>query len=305
MRAPEDEIKTAKKTRQDCFGPQLLRATHAFVYVVKALTVPATGTTEASKCPLQHDEDLPTMTGRVNDQVPFSHDISFLTKKRFIMTRRDSCRKSKGSGRSRRNRVSDPNIYPYSSHPQGTAIPSSAPRRASVASYTTQPYPHRPNPSRDPQKQAHAGHPRPPHPSRPIESHEPFLKDDEDLRLKARQYSDVAATGFTVANKDKSGANNACAPLPLPNGGIVDNGTSAIAAYGRTKGGSVSGKVPDIMFSPPCELNGAALRDVEWSRMVPRPAVKEINEADGGFRLSELKSFVPEIPAPPERMRKH
>ncbi|KAM6508037.1 hypothetical protein FSOLCH5_013236 [Fusarium solani] len=224
------------------------------------------------------------------------------------MTRRDSFRKPKGSGRSRRSRVSDPNIYPYSPHPQGTAIPSSAPRRASVASYTTQPYPSQPKPSRDPQKQAYAGHPLPSHLSRPIESHEPFLKGDEDLRLKALQHPDGTTTGFTVINKDKPGVNNTCAPLPLPNGGVVfdvDNGTSAIAAYECAKGASVSGTVPGIMFSPPCDINGAALRDVDWSRLVPRPAVKEINEADGGFRLSELKSFVPKIPAPPEHMRKH
>ncbi|KAJ4241500.1 hypothetical protein NW757_012199 [Fusarium falciforme] len=224
------------------------------------------------------------------------------------MTRRDSFRKPKGSGRSRRNRVSDPNIYPYSSHPQGTAIPSSAPRRASVASYTTQPYPPRPNPSRDPQKQAYASHPPPPHPSCPIESHGPFLKGDEDLRLKALQHPDGTTTSFTVVNKDKPGANNTCALLPLPNGDILfdaNNETSAIAAYDRAKGASGSGKVPGIMFAPPCDINGAALRDVDWSRMVPRPAVKEINEADGGFRLSELKSFVPGIPAPPERMRKY
>ncbi|KAL6362904.1 hypothetical protein LRP88_02304 [Fusarium phalaenopsidis] len=223
------------------------------------------------------------------------------------MARRDSFRKPKGSGRSRRNRVSDPNIYPYSSHPQGTAIPSSAPRRAFVASYTAQTYPPRPKPSRDSQKQAYAGQPPPPHPSRPIESHEPFLKDDEDLRLKVLQHSDGTTTTFTVVNKDKPGANNTCAPLPLPNVGIVfdvDNETSAIAAYERAKGASVSGKVPGIMFSPSCDINGAALRDVDRNRLAPRPAV-EMNEADGGFRLSELKSFVPDIPAPPERMRKH
>ncbi|UPK91347.1 hypothetical protein LCI18_002282 [Fusarium solani-melongenae] len=224
------------------------------------------------------------------------------------MTRRDSFRKPKGSSYSRRSRLSDPNIYPYSSRPQGTAIPSSAPRRASAASYTTQPYPLRPNSSRDPQKQAYAGHTLPPRPSCPIESHESFLKHDEDLRPKALQHPYGTTTGFTVVDKDKPGANNTCAPLTLPNGRIVfdvDNGTSAIAAYERAKGTSVSGKVPGIMFSPPCDTNGAALRDVDWSRLVPRPAVKEINEADGGFRLSELKSFVPEMPAPTGRMRKH
>ncbi|RSL68730.1 hypothetical protein CEP54_002618 [Fusarium duplospermum] len=224
------------------------------------------------------------------------------------MTRRDSLRKFKGSDRPRKSRVSDPNIYSYSPHPQGTAIPSSAPRRASAASYTTQPYPLRPIPSREPQQQARVGHPLPHRPSRPIESYEPFLKDDEDLRLKALQHPDGTTAGFTVVNKDKPGANNICAPLPLPNGGIVfnvNNETSAIEAYNHIKRTSDSGNVAGIMFSPPCDINGAALRDVDWSRVVPRPAVKEINEEDGGFRLSELKSFVPKIPAPPKHMRKH
>ncbi|RSL82250.1 hypothetical protein CEP51_005297 [Fusarium floridanum] len=224
------------------------------------------------------------------------------------MARRDSFRKPKGSGRHRKNRVSDPNIYSYSSHPQGTAIPSSIPRRASAASYTTQPYPLRPIPSHDPQQQTRAGHPLPHRSSRPTEFHEPFLKDDEDLQLKALQHPDGTTTGFTVVNKDKPGANNICAPLPLPNGGIVfnvNNETSAITAYNHIKRTSDSGNVAGIMFSPPCDINGAALRDVDWSRVVPRPAAKEINEADGGFRLSELKSFVPKIPAPPEHMRKH
>lgn len=224
------------------------------------------------------------------------------------MTKRDSLRKSKGSRRSRKSRVSDPSIYPYSPHPQATATTSSAPRRASAASYTTQTYPHRPNPSRDPQKQAYTGRPLPPHTGRPIESHEPFLRDDEDLRLKTLQHPDGTTTGFPVINRDMPRTNNTCAPLPLPNGGItfdVDNGMSAFAARERAKGAFVSGNNAGTMSSPPCDINRLALRDGDWSRLVPRPAIKEINEADGGFRLSELKSFVPKMPAPPGHRRKH
>ncbi|KAJ4311157.1 hypothetical protein N0V84_010590 [Fusarium piperis] len=220
------------------------------------------------------------------------------------MARRDSLRKSKGGDRPRRSRVSDSNIYFHPPHPQGTHIPSSAPRRASAASYTLPPYHSRPTPSHDPQKQSHAVHPLP---HRPTESRQP-LNEDEDLRLKALQHPDGTTTGFTVAKTDRPWVNNVCAPLPLPNGGIafnVDNETSAVAAYNCIKGASGSGKVAGIMFSPPCDINSAVMRDVDWSRLVPPPpAVKEINEADGGFRLSELKSFVPKIPAPPEHMRK-
>lgn len=220
------------------------------------------------------------------------------------MPRLESFRKPKGGDRHRRSRVSDPNIT-YSPHPQGTHFSSSAPRRASAASYTTQPFPPPSIPGRDPQTQAGAFHLLP---HRPIESYEP-LNGDGDLRLKALQDPDGTTTGFTVVNTHKSWANNTCAPLPLPNGGIVftvDNETSAIAAYDRIKRTSGNRHVAGVMFSPPCDINGATPLDVDWSRLIPPPppAVKEINEADGGFRLSELKSFVPKVPAPPESMRK-
>ncbi|KAL2686780.1 hypothetical protein Neosp_004322 [[Neocosmospora] mangrovei] len=195
------------------------------------------------------------------------------------MARRGSFRKPKESRRSHRSRVSDPSIYPYSPHPQATATTSSAPRRASAASYTTQTYPHRPNPSRDPQKQAYTGRPLPPRTGRPIESHEPFLRDDEDLRLKTLQHPDGTATGFPVVNRDMPRTNNTCAPLP--NGGItfdVDNGMSAFAARERAKGAFVSGNNAGTMSLPlatstdlPCvTATGAARFLVQLSRRSTR-----------------------------------
>ncbi|KAM0417409.1 hypothetical protein ACHAPT_012558 [Fusarium lateritium] len=209
----------------------------------------------------------------------------------------------------RAHRVSDPNLYPP--HPQVAPTSSAPPLRSSSASYTTQPVPYRPTPGRDAQRHARAGHPLPPRPTRPrntFDGGDSLLTNVESMQLKTVENSEGVVTGLTIVNDDAPHANNIYTTLPLPNGGIIFSTGSergAAAAYGRTTRDAQNVNVVGIMFAPPHGSNGLGMnmRNVDWDCLAP-PATK-IDEADGGFRLSELQGFVPQMPSPPERLRKH
>lgn len=68
-------------------------------------------------------------------------------------------------------------------------------------------------------------------------------------------------------------------------------------AYRRAGAGEVVG----IMF-PPAKVQGNVIEQtVGWDCLVPPMSeVKKVEEKDGGFRLSEMKTFLPKIEKPPK-----
>ncbi|KAF4977673.1 hypothetical protein FZEAL_5838 [Fusarium zealandicum] len=196
-----------------------------------------------------------------------------------------------------RPRVSDPGPDPrdHDRHPPGRA---SLPRNAYDPPFSS-------------------GSPAPPRPQQPL------LHRVESMNLQALESSDGTLLGLDIVNSASSGRTaNVYAPLPVPGvDGLVFSANSAENAHaaiehlratsdsGRFRfGPPANNNLVGIVMTPPVRRRGASdviARDIDWNRLVSRggdEAREEINEEDGGFRVSELADIVPDIPAPPKDM---